>query len=139
VQVWLRRRGATDFVVRRTLTAASDGTFATLYTAYDDYRWYATTPDCTTSPGLTRAMPWIEGPGSAPQGSRVSLLLHGPAGTAGQLWMHGPGAAFAVRRTGTFDSVGSWRTSYVATTDQRYYLVSGPDRRTSQPLLTQVH
>lgn len=138
VQIWFRQRGATDFVVRRTLTAASDGTFTALYAAYDDYRWYATAGACTTPPGVTRVTPTVSGPATSRRGSTVMLVVRGPAGAAAQVWMRPPGGAFSLRRSGTLDRAGTYRTSYVATSDQRYYAVTGPDRRVTSAVLTQV-
>jgi hypothetical protein len=138
VQIWFRQRGATQFVVRRTLTAGSDGTFTAQYTANDDYRYYASTGDCTTAPGLTAVTPWVTGPAYAARGSAVPITVRGPAGASVALYMRRAGGEFQLARTGRLSSAGGWRTSYVATADERYYAVTGPDRRATDWVLTQL-
>lgn len=138
VQVWFRRRGGTDFSVRRVLTADATGSFATSYVGSDDHRWYATSGACTTAAGLTQVLPTLAGPATVSRGASVSLLVTGPAGAVVHVWFHGPGADYALRRTGRLDAAGHYRTSYVASSDQRYYAVTGPDRRRSAAGLTQV-
>jgi hypothetical protein len=128
VQIWFRQRGATDFVVRRTVTAGSDGTFTAQYAGNDDYRWYATSGDCTTPPGLTQVTSWLIGPRYATRGSVVPISAHGPAGASVALYFRPPGGGFSLGRTGRLDRTGSFRASYVAMTDQRYYAVTGPGR-----------
>lgn len=139
VQVLLRQRGATTFTVRRTVLASDEGWFTTGYTANDDYRWYAVADGCTTTPGLTRVTPWIMVPRYAARGSVVPIEVHGPAGAAVAVYMRAPGGAFRLARTGRLDASGTFRTSYIARTDQRYYAVTGPDRRASTSgVLTQL-
>lgn len=131
VQVWFRPYGGTTFIARRTLTADSFGTVATSYRAVVDQRWYATSGGCTSPPGLTRAMPSIQGPATVRRGDVVPLVVRGPAGAAVQIWFASNGSAFAVRRTGHLDAAGVFRSSYAAAAEQRYYAVTGPDRRTT--------
>ena len=139
VQIWFRQRGGTQFVVRRTATAGPDGTFTASYAGYDDYRWYATAGSCTTAAGLTRVTSWATGPRYASRSSVVPVVVHGPAGATVALYLRAPGGAFHLGRTGQLDAQGVWRTSYVATADQRYYAVTGPDGRRTAGVLTQVH
>jgi hypothetical protein len=138
VQIWFRQRGQQDFVARRQLTSGGDGSFVTSYIATDDYRRYASSGDCTTPPALTQATPWLTGPASVPRGSVVQITIHGPATASVALYLRQPGGEFRLARTGPLDGSGTFRTSYVARTDERYYAVTGPDRRATTWVLTQV-
>ena len=131
VQVWFRQRGASEFVVRRELTADVNGAYLTSFVANDDYRWYATSGSCTTATGLTQVTSWIQGPRYVARGSVVPLEVHGPANASVAVYLRPPGGTFRLARTGRLDSNGTFRTSYVARTDQRYYAVTGPDGRAS--------
>jgi hypothetical protein len=139
VQVWFRQRGQQDFVARRQITAGADGSFVTSYAANDDYRWYATSGDCTTPAALTQVTPWLTGPAAVARGSVVPITVHGPASASVALYLRPPGGAFRLTRSGRLDATGTFRTSYVAGTDERYYAVTGPDRRQTARVLTQVH
>ena len=138
VQVWFRPYGGTAFTARRVLTADSVGTVATSYRAVVDQRWYATSGGCTSAPGLTQVTPSLQSPTTVRRGDVVPIAVRGPAGAAVQVWFASNGSAFAVRRTGHLDAAGVFRTSYVATTDQRYYAVTGPDRRTTTTASTTI-
>jgi hypothetical protein len=139
VQVWFRQRGATEFGLRRQLTAADDGTFSTTFNANDDYRWYATSGNCTTAPGLTQVTSWTNGPRYAARGSVVTIDVHGPAGASVAVYMRESGGTFRLARTGRLSAAATFRTSYVARTDERYYAVTGPNGRGSTAaVLTQV-
>jgi hypothetical protein len=139
VQVWFRQRGATEFVLRRQLTASNDGTFSTTFLANDDYRWYASSGNCTTAPGLTQVTSWTTGPRYAARGSVVPITVHGPAAASVAVYLREPGGTYRLARTGRLDRTGTFRTSYVARTDERYYAVTGPNGRVSaEAVLTQV-
>jgi hypothetical protein len=139
VQIWFRQRGASQFVVRRHLKAGTDGAIATNFLANDDYRWYATTGTCTSRPGLMQVSSWTTGPRYATRGSVVTIEVHGPAGAAVALYMREPGGTFHLARTGSLNQLATFRTSYVARVDERYYAVTGPDGRASTAgVLTQV-
>jgi hypothetical protein len=138
VQIWFRQRGQQEFVARRQLTAGGDGSFGTSYVANDDYRWYATSGDCTTPAGLTKVTPSVAGPDLAGRGSVVPITVHGPAGASVALYLRPPAGEFRLARTGHLDQTGTFCTSYVARTDERYYAVTDPDHRVSPPLLTRV-
>jgi hypothetical protein len=139
VLVWFRQRGAAEFVVRRQLRAGNDGMFSTTFLANDDYRWYATAGNCTTEPGLTHVTSWITGPRFATRGSVVPIAVHGPANASVAVYMHPPAGEFRLARSGRLDRSGTFRTSYVARTDERYYAVTGPDGRAGTArVLTQV-
>jgi hypothetical protein len=138
VHVWFRERGSSQFVVRRQLTASSDGSFTTSYVANDDYRWFATSGDCTTPGDLTQVTSWLDGPPFASRGSVVPIAVHGPANASAAVYLRAPGGEFRLARTGRLDRTGTYRTSYAARTDERYYAVTGPDHRQSEPVLTQL-
>jgi hypothetical protein len=138
VRVWFRPYGAESYTARRELVADGQGAFATSFSPVTDHRWYATSEECTTSPGLTQVLPVLSGPRQAPRGSSVSVVVRGPALQPVQLWMRSPGGSYVLRRAGRLDAAGHYRTSYVAHTDQRYYAVTGPGRRQTPWVLTQV-
>jgi hypothetical protein len=104
-----------------------------------DQRWYATTDQsCTTTPGLTQVRPYVVGPASVRRGATVPVVVHGPAGAGVGVWFKRAGGDYTLRRTGRLDGYGVYRTSYVGDADQRYYAVTGPDRRTTSAVLTTV-
>jgi hypothetical protein len=138
VQVWFQPYGARAFEPRRELVADGDGAFETTFRPVVDQRWYATSGQCSTPPGRTTVLPVVTGPRSVGRGSTVPVVVRGPAGQPVALYMHGPGGSYALRRTGRLDASGVWRTSYAAHADQRYYAATGPDRRTSDWVLTRL-
>ncbi len=136
VRVAFRPYGGSAFTTRRTLTADAYGFVQTSYRAVVDQRWYATGDGCTSAAGLTRVTPTVSGPATVRRGASVPVVVRGPAGAAVQMWFRSAGGAYALRRSGRLDAAGTYRTSYVADADQRYYAVTGPDRRVSPPALT---
>lgn len=132
VQVWFRPYGGTSFTARRTLTADQGGRVQTSYRALADQRWYATSSQgCTTAVGLTRAVPWIDGPVEVRRGTTVRLVVHGPAGQPVQVWFLRAGQGWVLRRSGRLDAAGVYPTSYLGDVDHRWYAVTGPDHRRS--------
>jgi hypothetical protein len=139
VQIWFRQRGQHEFVARRQLAASGDGSFVTSYVANDDYRWYATSGGCTTPAALTQVTPWLTGPAAVARGSVVPITVHGPASASVTLYLRSAAGEFRLTRSGRLDASGTFRTSYVARADERYYAVTGPDRRQTSSVLTRVH
>ena len=138
VTVWFHELGTQGWTARRWLTAGSDGTFTTSYRGIDDQRWYATAGDCTTAAGLTRIQPTVGGPPYVHRSATVPVVVRGPAGQPVQLYARRPGGDFRLIRTGRLDAFGTYRTSYVAEVDLRYYARTGPDGRRTFVALTQV-
>ena len=138
VQVWFRAYGASAYVARRQLTAAADGRFETSFAPVVDHRWYATSGSCTTTAGLTRIEPTASGPVLVPRGATVPVVVRGFAGQPVSLYARRYGGQYRLARTGRLDASGTFRTSFVADVDHRYYVRTGPDGRTSLPGLTQV-
>ena len=139
VQVWFRSYGATDFAVRRTLTADTFGNVFADFRTVIDQRWYATSDQgCTTAPGLTQVMPYVTGPAAVHRGATVPVVVRGLAGATVGVWFKRAGGSFSLRRSGRLDSNGTYRTSYVADADYSYYAVTGPNRRTTTQVLTTV-
>jgi hypothetical protein len=138
VQVWFKSYGAPAYEIRRRLVADPDGAFSTTFTPVTDHRWYATSGDCETTPGITRIMPFLVAPRLVARGSTVPVVVRGQALQPVQMWMRSPGGTFTLRRTGRLDGYGVYRTSYVARTDERYYAVTGAGYRDTPRVLTQV-
>jgi hypothetical protein len=139
VQVWFKAYGAAGYVVRRQLTAGSDGVFTTTFVPVVDHRWYATTDSgCTTAAGLTLVTPTVSGPRYVSRGATVPVLVRGFAGQAVALYARRPGGEYRLARTGRLDAGGTFRTSFIADVDHRYYALTGPNHRTSPAALTQI-
>lgn len=132
VQVLFRRRGATQFEVRRTLVADAQGAFRTRFAATDDHRWAAASRGCLTPAGLTQAAPVVTGPAVVPRGSTITLRVLAAQGVRTYVFFRGAGEPFSARRLLT----GPGTVTYTATRDQRYYALTGAVAST--PGLTQV-
>lgn len=132
VGIYFRRRGATFFTQRRTLTADSGGTFATSYLALDDYRYFAAALGCTSPLGLTQADPVLVGPLTSPRDALVDLTLHALPGVPVVLYFHRDNSVgYSPRRFGRTSLDGLFTATYRADADYRYYALTGPDGRTS--------
>jgi hypothetical protein len=64
VRIYFHQRGETGYLLRRTLTATSAGTFSTSYVAGDDYRYYAQVGTTMSDGVLTQVAPTVTGPSS---------------------------------------------------------------------------
>lgn len=140
VSIAFRKRGQSNFSVRRELQPSGDtNSFATVFAADDDYRLYASNGRCDSQPLLVQVQPVIRGPATVRRQSTVQLLVRAPAGVAVKVYFRrSDWTGFAARRTGTADASGRYVTTYVADADYRYYAVTGPDGRTSNSGLTQL-
>ena len=138
VQLLFRRRGQSDFVVRRSLTANSDGRFAASYIADDDYQIYARTAGCDSAVDEARAGPTITGPATAKAGDTVRLIVAAPPRTAVTIaFQTPPQRDFVTRRRGVTDSAGTYRTSYRADRTYLYY-ARAHSGETSGPRQTRI-
>ncbi|MCW2777932.1 MAG: hypothetical protein JWN17_1657 [Frankiales bacterium] len=131
VRILFRKRGQDRFTVRRTI-ATPDHAFRTSFVVDDDYRWAAQTDRCDSAQGTTQAVPVVTGPARVHRGDTVRLTVKAPVGARTLLFFRGPGEPYAPRRVFT----GPGTTTYVATTDQRYYPRTSSTQGTGR--LTQV-
>ncbi len=131
VRVFFRRHNQ-PYSLRRTLTPGPDGRFTTSFSVTADHRWYASTDRCDTVPGLTQAVPVVLGPARVRRGDTVTLRVLAPTDVRTVLFFRGAGQTFTPRRA--FRGPGT--TTYVATSDQRYYPAT--PSTTGAPRLTQV-
>ena len=138
VTILFRDLGSDEWTARRRLTAASDGSFEASYRGINDQEWFAIAGGCRTTIGHTRIQPTVSGPSSVRRYATVPVVVRGPAGQPVQLYTRRLGGQFRLARTGRLDAYGTYRTSYVADVDHRYYAVTGPDRRQTSYALTQV-
>src|SRR6478736_1825998 len=128
VKVYFHRIGepAGYYSLRRVLTADSAGRFRTTYDNRADQRYYAVSGGVRSATKLTRAAYLtISGPGSATKNSRVTLKGRGPAYALVYVRFHRLGTAagvYNVSRAARVNSVGEWSTSFVLSTDHRYYV-----------------
>lgn len=138
VRVLFRKRGQSRFSVRRTLTPDGDGRFSTRYVADDDYRLYAETDRSRSPLELVVARPVVEAPATVRPGSAVPVTVRAAAGTVVSLSFRRQGqSTFSVRRTGTTDSGGRFRTTFRADADHRSYAEERDGQR-SDAVLTQL-
>jgi hypothetical protein len=139
VDVWFRRRGESGFIQRRTLSSDQDGNFVFSYTADDDYQYYATSANCTSPVALTATRPTLTGPASVKRNARVTITITAGRSVPIKVYMHKRGTTgYQLARTGTTGTPGQYVTAYRADTDYRYYAVTGPGTRQTNPVLTQV-
>lgn len=139
VTVKIRQRARTTYAALPTSAPDGNGRFAAQYRADDDYAVYAAGDRCDSPAVVVPIRTTITGPATARRGSSVALTVTGLPGAPVAVYFHKAGTTGFVRRRATsLSKTGTYTTSYLATSDYRYYAVVGNDHRVSNGGLTQV-
>ena len=142
VSVWFRREGDPSFVQRRAGILDRAGTFTTTYTNDVPHEWFVKSSTVTSNDGetLVGEVPNgldISAPAGVDPGRTVEVVVQGAPAQEVEVWFARRGeGSWTRRRVARLAADGTYRTSFVANDEYRYFAVSG--NRTSKRVLTRI-